>query len=63
MFAEAHGLRGDVVRCSWDRLMLHLTSFAESGDRWVPVERGVRSLHLRVGKQFVSHPVLDLGDT
>jgi hypothetical protein len=49
MFAEAHGLAGDVVRCRWDRLNLNLVPFAEDGDDWIPVDSGARALHLRIG--------------
>ena len=48
MFAETHGLRGDVVRCLWHRVVLELIAFADGGDRWLPVDNGPRSLHMSV---------------
>jgi hypothetical protein len=48
-FAAALGLHGNVARCIWDRLSLHLGVFADEKGRWVPVrDRSTVALNVRV---------------
>jgi hypothetical protein len=50
-FAESHSLNGDVVRCRWDRLNLHLHTFFDDGRQLLPtLDRGPYSLHLLASK-------------
>lgn len=50
MFAESHGLNGDIVRCQWDRLNLHLIRFADDGNHWIAVENDQIPRHWGIGK-------------
>lgn len=37
MFAEVHGLEGNIVRCRWSGLALYLDRFSDDGEKLIPL--------------------------
>jgi hypothetical protein len=48
-FADAHNLKGDIVKCLWDRLNLRLITFGENEGRLVPIPPARGRMHLSTG--------------
>lgn len=53
-FAEVHHLKGDVVKCLWEKLSLSFIRFADNDGSWAPVQPRRGRMHLSSGPALES---------